>query len=106
MISDEEAFKQVLYWLQDERRYTLNKFGSEADRTHVEDFNLWGVDREGHWDLQLNTYLYRAKVLGLGNPAGRQELAKFVSTAAGMLSATIQVYGDLPGAGVPSGEIV
>lgn len=96
-----DSFSQALAWLLDERQYTLNKFGIEADKEHVEDFN----NDKPWWENQFENYLHRAKILGLDTPVGRQALAKFVSTALGMLAATIDVYGPLPKAGVPSGEV-
>lgn len=109
MLNEQEAHTQALDWLDDERHYTLQKFGSEVDRKHTieffERYKTGGMDNEGWWEQQFDNYLGRAGVLGLDTPGGRQALAKFVATGLGMLSAAIQVYGDLPSAGVPSGVI-
>jgi len=108
MPSDEEALEQVILWINIERHYTLEKFSSIEDRTHIVEWQLADYldDEEIQWwDRQLENYLYRARVLGLDTPNGRQALAKFVSTAVGMLSATVQQFGPLPKAGLPSGEI-
>lgn len=103
--SDIEAFEHVIYWLRGERHYTLEKFGSEQDREHVRDFANAEYGRETWFNSQFDVYYHRAWVLGLDTPNGRQALAKFVSTAAGMLAAATQEYGELPKPGVPSGEI-
>jgi hypothetical protein len=102
---EENAFASVLLWLQRERNYTIEKFGVESDLQHVEDFNLHSPDNATHFDIQLETYLHRAGILGIHNPNGLQALAKFVSTAVGMLAAATQAYGPLPRPGVSSGEI-
>lgn len=106
MIDEQEAHTQVLDWLDEERVYTLEKFGTDKDRFHVEEFvaREHPIDNEW-WTMQLDNYYHRAHVLGIDNPNGRQALAKFVATAVGMLAATVQVYGPLPEPGVPSGEI-
>lgn len=103
MIEDQKAFADVLAWLISERSYTITKFGTDADRRHTTEWMEKSGD--GWWDQQLDNYLHRAFVLGLDTLVGRQALAKFVSTAAGMLAAAVQVYGPIPEAGVPSGEI-
>lgn len=100
-----KAFEHVIYWLRGERNYTIKKFGIEVDREH---FREWENSEQGAgwWTDQLDNYYHRAWVLGFNTPVGRQALAKFVSTAVGMLSAGIQEYGELPPSGVPSGEII
>lgn len=103
-LDDIKAFEHVIYWLRGERNYTIGKFGTDKDRQH---FREW-EDHEngwGHWSNQLDNYYHRAWVLGFNTEVGKQALAKFVSTAVGMLSAGIQEYGELPKPGVPSGEI-
>lgn len=105
MKNEQEAYTQVLDWLDRERIYTLEKFGINADREHILAFHDDGGAEDGWWTQQLDNYYHRAGVLGLDTPGGRQALAKFVATAAGMLAATVQEYGDLPSPGVPSGEI-
>lgn len=105
-LSDIKAFEHVISWLRGERYYTLEKFGSSQDKQHVRDFEDKEKDNEiAWWTQQLRNYFYRAWVLGLDTPVGRQALAKFVSTGAGMLAAAVQEYGELPKPGVPSGEI-
>lgn len=104
-IGDISAFEQSIHWLRKERHYTLQKFGTEQDRQHVRDFAEAEYGHATWFNQQFDTYYHRAWVLGLETHNGRQALAKFVSTAAGMLSAAIQEYGVLPEAGVPSGEI-
>lgn len=101
------AFYYAIGWLCDERQYTVDKFGTEADRQHIEEYQNCDVALSrsaGWWSQQLDNYLGRVEVLGLDTPNGRQALAKFVSTALGMLSATVEVFGELPEPGVPSGE--
>jgi len=104
MIDEQEAYTQVLDWLDEERTYTLEKFGSEDDRRHT---RQW-MDRTDFamtdwWTQQFDNYYHRAWLLGLDTPGGRQALAKFVATAAGMLAAAVQEYGKIPKAGLPSG---
>lgn len=103
----EEATQQAIDWLKDEIDYTRGKFGIKQDLEHVIEFS--DVDYNNYdeqwWTKQLENYFHRAFIVGLEYPAGRQALAKFVSTGLGMLIAAIMVEGDLPEAGVPSGEI-
>lgn len=105
---DQAAMSHVLEWLTEERNYTLKKFGTDQDREHLIEWHqsMMGNKEEiAWWDAQLENYFYRARVLGLNNENGRQALAKFVSTAVGMLAATVQEYGLLPRPGVTSGDI-
>lgn len=80
-------------WLRDERDYTINKFGLEADDLRDAEW----------WHRQINMYLDRAYLLGLDNPGGRQAAAKAVATAMGFLESVVRVHGPLPEPGVSSG---
>lgn len=90
----------VIRWLADERDYTIDKFGLDADDEHIAE----GVPEGGWWEQQFDNYLHRTGVLGLETPGGRQAFAKFVATAVGALEAVVRVYGELPEPGVPSGN--
>jgi len=94
-----ELFEYVVDWLRDERNYQVEKFGLTADDTHTEEH----PDLAGWWDQQLNTYIGRARTLGLETPGGRQAFAKFVATSLGLLESAIRLFGPLPEPGVPSG---
>ena len=88
-------------WLQAERGYQVRKFGTDNDDEHTQA----GLDYDAWWWHQLVNYYHRAKVLGLETPVGRQALAKFVATGCGLLESVIRVHGDIPPAGVSSGNI-
>lgn len=88
-------------WLTAEVAYTQAKFGLDADDEHTRQF----ADGDDEWwQQQFDNYLHRAKVLGIDTPGGRQALAKFVSTAQGMLMSAVRLYGPLPKPGCSSGE--
>jgi len=92
-------------WLDDElRNYVYEKFNEIQDREHVRHFSEAEVGQDTWWDIQLHQYLDRAKLIELNNPNGRQALGKFVATAIGMLVAAVDEYGELPRAGVSSGN--
>jgi hypothetical protein len=92
---------QAFEWLAGERRYQVEKFGTELDDEHTRQ----GLGDETWWRQQLLNYLHRAHVLGLELPVGRQAAAKFTATACGLLESLIRVHGPLPPPGVPSGEL-
>jgi hypothetical protein len=89
----------VRNWLAKERAYTLDKFGIDEDNEHtpLREWSEW-------WEKQFENYLFRAQVLGLDTPGGRQAAAKFVATAVGFLETVVRLYGPLPEPGVTSGE--
>ena len=97
-MSEKSPAEQVLDWLADERAYQVSKFVTEQDDQHTEAGFDW-------WEQQFDNYRHRAKVLGLDTPVGRQAAAKFAATAAGWVESIIRVYGPLPEAGVPSGNV-
>jgi hypothetical protein len=103
MSTDSDIAKRIRLWLKGERTYQLKKWGTEADdlRTVGKTKSL-GDMRD--WDTKINEYIHRAQVLGYENPAGRQALAKGLATMAGWTESVVRLYGDLPEAGVPSGE--
>lgn len=90
----------VRNWLRDERGYTLEKFGIDADNEHIKEYNIGNTQ---WWDQQFENYLNRVRVLGLETPNGRQAFAKFVATAVGALEAVVRSFGELPEPGVSSG---
>lgn len=91
----------VFAWLVAERSYQLQKFGVDLDDRHTQE----GLSTDGWWWQQLTNYFHRAHVLGLNTPIGRQALAKFTATACGLLESAVRVFGPLPPASVPSGEL-
>jgi hypothetical protein len=102
-----ERLEYVEDWLDEElRMYVYQKFNQLVDAEHIKEFMqpANGGRSEGWWTQQLDNYYHRAAVLGLDTPNGRQALGKFVATAICMLVATVDVYGELPKPGVPSGE--
>jgi hypothetical protein len=86
-------------------QYVYKKFDLTKDAERVREFGGRQVPfANSYWENQLGMYLYRAWTLGLDTPGGRQALMKYVATAIGMLATTVEVYGELPEPGVPSGE--
>lgn len=104
----DKEFQYVLDWLYQERTYQTEKFDyKEQDDTHTREFDLNKSEIEFDlifWNRQLYTYLYRAWILGLDTPGGRQALAKFAATAVAFTESTVRVFGPLPQPGVSSGE--
>jgi hypothetical protein len=90
-------------WLFLEHKYTVDKFGLSADAEHIKEFNS-APDDNNWWENQINMYLHRARTLGLDTPGGRQALAKAASTAVMATRAAVEEFGQLPKAGVTSGE--
>lgn len=81
-----------------DNNHTLEFVKNRGTSTNNLDFD------EEWWTKQLNNYLFRAWVMGLNTPGGRQALAKFVATGVGMLESTVLLYGRIPEPGVSSGE--
>jgi hypothetical protein len=59
----------------------------------------------GPWIDFIGNYLRRAELLGLDTMKGRQALGKYIVTMMHCLETAIEVYGPMPRAGYPSGEI-
>jgi hypothetical protein len=100
-----KTLEYVEEWLDDElRNYVYEKFDLKQDAEHIHQFTNSEIGEDTWWDIQLHQYLDRAKLIGLDNVNGRQALGKYVATAIGMLVAAVDKYGELPHAGVPSGQ--
>lgn len=95
----------LLLWLEKEWQYADGKF-EEGRPEHDEEMRQTGVSQDGFWFNQVFQYARRAEILGLENPNGRQAIAKMWAAMGGLVESVIRVYGPLPPAGVPSGEIV
>ena len=87
---------QVADWLEDERVYAEGKWptGTVDDSISPERYVEW-----------VEQYMSRALVLGLGNPLGRQALAKALRTLLAFVESTVRTRGPLPAGGLPSGEV-
>jgi len=92
----QSAQSQTFDWLIEERRYQVDRFGSAEDDQHLRD---GGLDADGWWAAQLQTYLERARAGELEGPAARIELAKFVATAVALMESTVRVHGTIPRSG-------
>ncbi len=91
-------------WVDKEREYADNKFRWQRN-SQDEEISEDGFSDDGFWYNQVTQYFWRANVLGLDNPAGRQALAKAYMTLGGAVESMIRVYGPLPEPGHPSGEV-
>jgi hypothetical protein len=89
--------QHVLDWLEGEEVYARTKWTDEMEDA---------IKDEDEYTDWVNSYIHRAKVLGLETPAGRQALAKALKTMQGFVESTVRKHGPLPDPGVPSGEIV
>lgn len=94
-----------LEWLSRESEYASAKY-DDSRPDHDAFMKTQGVGPESWWRDQLLQYVHRAHVLGLDNENGRQQLAKALATATGMVESMIRVYGLPSEPGHPSGEIV
>ena len=97
-----DPIAQTFGWLQSERAYQVNKFGTDLDDQHTQEF---GVRSETWWPEQVAMYLLRANLFGLDSPQGRQAVAKATATMCGLLESVIRVHGQLPLPGVSSGNL-
>jgi hypothetical protein len=61
---------------------------------------------DGEWEVFIGNYLRRAQLLGLDSLPGRQAMGKTIVTLIDCLRTAVEMYGPMPQAGVPSGEIV
>ncbi len=101
MLDSVEHFRK---WIDKERIYADNKFQRQR-KNQDEEISADGFSEESFWYNQVTQYFWRANILGLDNPAGRQALAKAYMTLGGAVESMIRVYGPLPEPGHPSGEI-
>lgn len=86
----------VAHWLEAERDYAEHKWTpQQTDELTADQYEQW-----------VGNYLHRAIVLGVENPLGRQALAKALRTLQAITESVVRKHGELPMAGVPSGEII
>jgi hypothetical protein len=99
-----EAHEHFMKWVDQERQYAAEKFRGQRDG-HDEQMVKDGFSNDSFWQNQVTQYFWRANVLGLDNPSGRQALAKAYMTLGGAVESMIRSYGPLPEPGHPSGEV-
>lgn len=95
----------VREWISIERRVHADPKWNEGENRQVARDHMEGDPHGEWWSNYVGSYLHRASVLGLDTPAGRQALGKATVTLLHMLETAVMVYGPLPQAGMPSGEI-
>lgn len=98
----------IQQWIARERaEYADKKYDRDGEVWHrlLLDMANFGLAEEGEWWGFITNYLKRAQLLGLDNPSGRQALGKLIVTLLSCMDAAIEVSGDLPRPGVPSGQI-
>lgn len=94
----------LLRWLREEWRYADGKFDDQRPG-HDTHMRTSDINDDGWWFNQVFQYVARARVLGLGNPLGRQAIAKCWAAMSGLVESVIRIHGGLPPAGVPSGYL-
>lgn len=100
------ASMDVREWISIERRVHADpKWGNGTENQQTAREHMEGDPQGEWWGDYVRQYLHTASVLGLDTPAGRQALGKATVTLLHMLETAVLVYGPLPQAGVPSGEI-
>lgn len=86
----------VQHWLDTERSYATEKLPDDWEVEHLD---------PGQVRRFVDQYLDRAVVFTFHTPQGRQALMKALMTLQRFAEATVRACGELPVAGVPSGEI-
>lgn len=94
-------FEELLWWLNTERSYQNEKFGTELDDKHIQE----GFEDDSWLWQQTTNYVGRVRMLGLEHPLGRQAYLKLIATLVGLGEAMYRIYGEPPIPGVPSGEL-
>ena len=103
-LSIQDLRAQVLDWVGKEwAAYGDTKWDThrQANQDHME---AEGYGADGYWWNQILTYLKRAQIYGLENPAGRQAAMKTTTTLIDSLCHMIAHYGLPPAPGQTSGE--
>lgn len=99
-------FEELLWWLNFERNYQIEKWGSEDGYGAIDDNHIKEGFGEDSWLWQQTTnYVGRVRMFGFDHPLGRQAYMKLIATLVGLGEAMYRVYGEPPIPGVPSGEI-
>lgn len=98
-LSDE--FIEIAYWLAQERKYQVDKFGILADDIHVRE----GAGGDSWLYQQVTNYLNRLRIFPQGSPQWMQAYMKLIATVVGLGEAAVRQYGLPPAPGFSSGEI-
>lgn len=88
-MDDNQRLAVIFAWLLREQEHVRRKFGREDDDTNTRG----GLHAASWWSRQLNLYWTRAHHEGLNSLRGRQMLGKFTSTALGLASSRIRLWG-------------
>jgi hypothetical protein len=91
-------------WIRFEQGYLDAKNGV-TQRRKQDDVAIASGDllNSNYWtDIQM--YVSRAQALGIDSQLGRQALAKGLMVYRAMVEASVEIWGALPPAGLPSGE--
>ena len=99
-MNKDQAWEQILDWLDDERVYRKAKWEG-----HDEDLAGGLDDGANFWDNGVLNYTGRVRLLGLDHPLGLQALMKLISTLTRLAELAIVEYGPPPKGGLPSGEL-
>lgn len=79
----------ALTWFIKQQPKILNRFDPDENDQHT----LEGLAEGSYWREKIPMYLYRASLLELDSPQGRQAVAEFAATAFGLLASIWRVYG-------------
>jgi len=91
-VNPSQRLAVTMAWLLREYYYVREKYPvDEDDRATLE-----GIGSNSWWSRQLDSYWIWAHTWGLDDPRGRQALGKFASTAMGLASSCIRLYGVPP----------
>lgn len=103
-----DARAQLRIWLAEERRghadtkYNPSFRADQEGGLTIDD----GALSDGSWWMRfIPNYLSRVQMLKLSTPRGRQAMGKLITTLCNCLEVAIDLYGDMPQPGCPSGEI-
>lgn len=101
-----ETAKVLEAWLATEREvYARKKFAEETKREDAKRDMRRNPHLQGTWGTFISNYWQRVDLFGLDTPQGRQAMGKLIVTLMHCLETAIDIYGPMPKAGVPSGEI-
>lgn len=102
------AWDEVQEWIVVERAAHAGvKYGDDQTQRQALIADLQALPHlDGQWEVFIGNYLRRAQLLGLDSLPGRQAMGKTIVTLMDCLRTAVELYGPMPQAGVPSGEIV
>ncbi|HWI05565.1 MAG TPA: hypothetical protein VNT52_17295 [Acidimicrobiales bacterium] len=97
------AAEELLMWIEKERA----EYADSTDHRQalIDELRL-DPHFDGQWSVLVTNYLRRAQLLGLDSMAGRQAMGKLIVSCMHVLETAVDVFGPMPVAGVPSGEVV